>query len=332
MKKSKVSKIGRLFLIIICILTSLHTFVYAEDKAAQISAKEVKTRQGKEVEIPVEIKNNPGIMGFSITLSYPTESLEITKISQGDIIKSGSFNDSVGTGTESDGVKVLWSDTDEMKEDGTLFIITCKALEQAEDMKIGITYGQEDTFNEQYEDVAFTCSDIVLQISEKGAGNNRVFLYLGIVAGVILLILVIVLIYSSKSKKKRNKKAEQSWKTPEAPVLKKTAPHLKFQGSVTGIKGTFAGYTVELQKGECMVIGKDAKQANLIIEDCYEDISRKHCSIRYDKEMSLYEVTDYSLNGTKFPDERRLETGVCTMVPRGSRLILGNGRNVVRLD
>lgn len=101
-------------------------------------------------------------------------------------------------------------------------------------------------------------------------------------------------------------------------------------GSISGIKGSCAGYDFDLSSGEEIIIGKDAKVSSVVIDPIYKEISRKHCGVSYDLVRDQYCVTDYSSNGT-WADGRRLTTGTPTMLPHGTKLKLANDKNVFRL-
>lgn len=103
------------------------------------------------------------------------------------------------------------------------------------------------------------------------------------------------------------------------------------EGSITGIKGTCAGYRFDLTAGEEIVIGKDAKLSQIVIETAYKEISRKHVGVCYNMEYDQYLVTDYSTNGT-WADGSRMAPGQGTYMRHGTELALANRKNIFRLD
>ncbi|MCC8104044.1 MAG: DUF4234 domain-containing protein [Clostridiales bacterium] len=96
------------------------------------------------------------------------------------------------------------------------------------------------------------------------------------------------------------------------------------------IKGTYSGAEVEIQSGEELVIGRSGEICNFVLPD--QDISRKHCSVRYSAEDGYFYVTDYSTFGVYMNGSSRLKKGIVTQCPPGTRLSLGEGNNVFILQ
>lgn len=127
-----------------------------------VSASDVIAPKNAKVSVPVELKNNKGIMGFKITVEYNPENVDITSVERGSVTSNGNFTTNFGTlGTKFD---VVWNDVNETSEDGSLFILTvvCKKSDN-----IKLTFNQQDTFNEKYEDVHLKCNDIAIKYSAK---------------------------------------------------------------------------------------------------------------------------------------------------------------------
>ena len=111
--------------------------------------------------IPVNIKDNSGIMGFKITVEYPSDIIEIISVSRGSITSSGNFNTNLGT--SADVFDVLWNNVEDITDDGTLFVIAATAKKQIKDETIiRISFSQPDTFNESWEDVQLKCENIII--------------------------------------------------------------------------------------------------------------------------------------------------------------------------
>lgn len=79
--------------------------------------------------VPIKLKNNAGLMGFKITVKYPEAQIALKDISSGSLTNKGMFNTTV---TDYYSVKgrfnVIWSDTQNVSEDGTLFMLTFETL------------------------------------------------------------------------------------------------------------------------------------------------------------------------------------------------------------
>lgn len=126
--------------------------------------------------IPVEIKNNEGLMGFRISVAYPKEAFDIVNVSSASVTKNGSFNTTIKEYSKLDGFfDVVWSNSEETKSDGALFLITCKAKKGAanKDYIFNLKYSTQDTFNEQYEDVALLCNSFTVTVENDNKVKNK---------------------------------------------------------------------------------------------------------------------------------------------------------------
>ena len=97
-------------------------------------------------------------------------------------------------------------------------------------------------------------------------------------------------------------------------------------GKLRCIRGAFAGGEIELQSGQEIVLGRSGKEAQLVLVE--SDISRKHCSVRFQADEQCYYVTDYSTYGVLINESQKLPKGVPSKVPMGSTLTLGTGSNM----
>lgn len=133
----------------------------------RVYADNVKCDVGEVITIPVYIENNAGIMGFRITVDYSSEAFENPSVVKGSVTKNGSFNDSI-TGATKETFDVLWSNTENIKADGTLFAVELKVKDTAATDKysVGISYEQADTFNEKWQDVKLDCSDVEVIVGD----------------------------------------------------------------------------------------------------------------------------------------------------------------------
>lgn len=114
----------------------------------------------------------------------------------------------------------------------------------------------------------------------------------------------------------------------QKPQPKKTAP--PSTGSITGLSGSCAGYQLQLHTGEHIIIGKDAKLSNIVIDSSYQAVSRRHVGISYDSGRGKYCVTDYSSNGTFVNGERLVKDKVVFLSP-GTELKIADDKNMFLL-
>lgn len=76
-----------------------------------------------------------------------------------------------------------------------------------------------------------------------------------------------------------------------------------------GLEGEFAGSAYRITD-RVLSIGRDAVQCGLVFPNDAGDVSRKHCSLRYDSERRMFLLEDHgSSNGTFLSDGRRLVPG-----------------------
>ena len=151
---------------------------YAATTGPTITSEGQQVNAGETISIPINITNNTGIMGFSISLKYDSALLTPVSVSGGELFSSGAFQDSIGY-SEAGIVKIVWTGTEDVTANGTLFTIDFEVSKNAiGDTDIDVSYSQGDTFNEDYEDVVFNCLPIGLTITNTSSlitvGNSAV--------------------------------------------------------------------------------------------------------------------------------------------------------------
>ncbi len=113
--------------------------------------------------------------------------------------------------------------------------------------------------------------------------------------------------------------------TPAAPVTraKQAQPRL----ALKGISGNFAGKTIELVEGQ-LIIGRDPRLAQLVYPQANEEISRKHCTVRFDQRSQKFALEDSSSNGTFLSSNEKLEPGKTYFLNPGERFYLADPKEV----
>lgn len=145
----------------------------------QIYADALTIKAGDSASLPVLVKNNPGMMGYLITVEYDSEKIEIESVRAGNLSANGVFDYNISP-ENADSALILWSYTKEVAGDGTLFYLNIRAKENIGRDKtlIRLKYSDEDTFNEKYETVHLECIPIevkggkktVVKLPEESAG------------------------------------------------------------------------------------------------------------------------------------------------------------------
>ena len=155
-----------------CKSASIKIMPSETSEIAEISIPEgLAIEKGEISEIPVTIRNNHGIMGYRLTFDYNPEEIEVLSV-KGSNTVSGELSDSIGVKTSS--FDVLWNNTQEFSTDGLLFSIEVKNISNIyKQSRIGISYSQQDTFNEKYEDVVFDCQSADIKLCPGHSYNQQ---------------------------------------------------------------------------------------------------------------------------------------------------------------
>jgi hypothetical protein len=133
------------------------------NEAAVIYADEIAANNNDVIEVPVKISNNHGIMGYLLHFEYNASELEILSAESSSAFV-GNFENNIGD--KIDNFDVLWTGSSAIAEDGTILKLNIKAITDKEiTSRIKISYSQEDTFNENYEDVVLNCEDIAVKLN-----------------------------------------------------------------------------------------------------------------------------------------------------------------------
>ena len=164
-RAAPLGNIGDIFMkkILCSLLTFIIVFAFfipAFAAGVTVSAQETALSMEQTSLIAVNISGNVGIMGFKIIVKYNVEKVDIVSVSKGTVTNKGNFISNFGA---NDGeFNIVWNNTNEVKEDGSLFVIGVKAKQNFDSAKIALSFSQPDTFNEQYKDVVLSCKDIVV--------------------------------------------------------------------------------------------------------------------------------------------------------------------------
>ncbi len=95
----------------------------------------------------------------------------------------------------------------------------------------------------------------------------------------------------------------------------------KEKGYIVGIRGPYAGAVIALD-GETVFFGRDPQRCQLVFDPQGKQISRVHCSVRYDEERECFTLENYSRNGTFLMNGDRLNDGDAADLYSGDRFYL----------
>lgn len=147
----------RIFIFCVLIIATLGSGAYAASSPV-VYADKVTVSADEDLKIPVFIKDNSGLMGFHFILKYNPDKITVTNVASSDLTSGGVFSQNLNL---KDGkFDVVWSNAENMSEDGPLFYLFLRANELEEDASVKISYVKDDTFNEAFENVAVNCKDI----------------------------------------------------------------------------------------------------------------------------------------------------------------------------
>lgn len=130
---------------------------------APVTGEEVRACAGERIQIPLCITENEGIMGFRIRVQYPRDLLYQPEVKPGSLTGTGLLDSNISPeGT----IEVLWCGSSDVEGDGSLFILEFTVREDAREARgeLLLTYTQEDTFNERWEDVLLKFSPVSIEI------------------------------------------------------------------------------------------------------------------------------------------------------------------------
>lgn len=128
--------------------------VYNEN-APQISVENIVAGVDEEVEVKIQLNNNPGITALRLVVDYDEEALTMTDFSFGDALSS--MNKSVSEKYGSPYAFSMYSATKDLTDNGTLATIKFKVNKSITNGKypINITYNADDIFNLEGKNVHF---------------------------------------------------------------------------------------------------------------------------------------------------------------------------------
>ncbi|MGN0542910.1 MAG: cohesin domain-containing protein [Acutalibacteraceae bacterium] len=154
-------KYKKLIAAVLFLLLSLSMIISSfAANTAVVYALDTNANAGKVVFIPIQIKDNPGLMGFRLTITYDPETFSPRLVSRGSLTESGALEDSIGTSEEAS-FDIVWNDTKQTDKDGTVAVVGFDCSSKASgSAQISIRYAPEDTFNEKYEDVSIDCRSV----------------------------------------------------------------------------------------------------------------------------------------------------------------------------
>ena len=127
----------------------------------------IEASAGQEIFVPVSIKNNKGICGFEITITYDANVVTPKSVTPSSSLSTGNFNDSIET-MQDNSFSVVWSGSSNITTDSELFVITFDINEgTSENIVLQVSYIQENTINEDIDEIVLYCYDITINLQSE---------------------------------------------------------------------------------------------------------------------------------------------------------------------
>ena len=165
-----VKKLKKAASIILALALLLNTLMVGAFSASAVESANVvyseinKATAGDTVKLPISISGNTGVMGMRLDFSYNPSVFTPVSVESGEVF-TGGLQDDIESSAEQGVTKVYWSGSQSTNENGVLFYISFAISSSAVGNEtIGVSYSKEDTFNESFDDVVLSCSDIELTI------------------------------------------------------------------------------------------------------------------------------------------------------------------------
>lgn len=135
----------------------------------QIYADQITALAGDEINIPVKISGNTGMMGIGIKVTYDKNVLTPKDVSMGKIL-SGVFDYNVKEETAGF-FNVLWVGADAIDKDGEIFVMSFKVSDgvKPQTANIALTYSSDDTFDGNFKNMVLDCQNIEISIRGSSA-------------------------------------------------------------------------------------------------------------------------------------------------------------------
>ena len=154
-----------LLLGILILIHSLSITAQGVNATGNIYATDIVTAPGSLFEVPICLKDNPGMMGLGIEVFYDENVIAPVSIKKGAVLQQGMLTDSIGASDYEGKIKVLWSHTDNVSESGELFYIQFETIAQEETLtELKITCIAEDTFDSDWKEIKFTTDNSLIRI------------------------------------------------------------------------------------------------------------------------------------------------------------------------
>ncbi|MDR2513657.1 MAG: trypsin-like peptidase domain-containing protein [Christensenellaceae bacterium] len=153
--------------------------------------------------------------------------------------------------------------------------------------------------------------------------KDTVPIWLGLFAlSALLFLVLLVYLLILRMIRKRRAREERFFEAGE--------PRLRAYAQVLGIRGVYTGSVIPLGE-ETLFFGRDPQRCQIVFAQGQAQISRVHCSLRYDVSRGMFILENYSRNGTFLEGGRAVEDGRPAQLRDGVRFYLADEANLFEL-
>lgn len=140
------------------------------ENSVTVYGNAVTAAVGKEVRVPVLIKDNQGLAGLALKVSYDENIMTPVKVEKGEVLSGLSnlqFGDSIASDTESSFDCIAYNDSN-FSDNGELFILTFQILAEAVSGTYELALELTEHYDETFEDVSVVCENISITVGDAG--------------------------------------------------------------------------------------------------------------------------------------------------------------------
>ena len=119
------------------------------------------------IEVPLYVKNNNGLMGMGLQITYNSDLLTPVSVKAGEILNTGMLANSIDSAKGT--FKIIWNHSENIYGDGLLLTLQFTASENVintDCFEIDVKSISQDTYNELWENVELTANDITLLVDQ----------------------------------------------------------------------------------------------------------------------------------------------------------------------
>ncbi len=141
------------------------------ENAMTVYGKKVTATAGKEVKIPVMVKDNHGVAGLALKVTYDATAMKPVKAEKGSLISGLSnlqFGDTIANHKDSSFECVAYNDSN-FTDNGELFVLTFQMVDAVSAGTYSLKLELTEHYNEALADVETGCEDITVTVSGDGS-------------------------------------------------------------------------------------------------------------------------------------------------------------------